>query len=186
MAIFNGKPNFKHTIGTMKQGEKGFVSPLALVFSIDGTAYLNTSFSVSNKPEPNTSKRIMPVTRTGPGEADYEVDINFKYEQGKNYKYEWVRKRFPFKNQAEANNSIEVLAYSGKQKNLRESKKIAQRIKLSILQRKFPNTWAIRDSLDQAVLAEEYELAANLKEQIEKLEKEELQKNIFGLAGKTH
>jgi len=176
-----GDPNFKKTVGIMKPGEKGFTCPWALSFGLNGTAYFNTSFSVASKPDPNGGERIMPVTRTGPGEADYEIDVNFEYDRGKNGRYEWVKSRYPFASDAEAHNSVE-LSVNGwalsqrREKNLQTAPEIAKQIRLYLTQRRarnqellrqqHPKTWALRKRLDRAVVDEEYGLAANLRDQI--------------------
>jgi len=79
-----GSPKYQRTIADMAVGEEGYAVSWALGFDLKDIPYLNTGMSIHGKPGGTVQ---LSIKRTGPGPADYSINIqevDYEWKQGKN------------------------------------------------------------------------------------------------------
>lgn len=135
----------------MKVGEKGYISTRAIAFDLERKAYLNVnSFVEKNKTKGN--ERLF-IIRTGNGISDYEIDLT-------EAKQSWTLEEKPFydeygpdfRDDIEAVQIPVALGYHTGKKVLSEREIISSK-------------------LEEAVRTENFELAAKLRDKLNRVSK---------------
>jgi len=104
--------NLQRTLKEAPIGETVYISCSALVFDEDEIPYLDVGHSYDRKPM-GTSQ--LPVTRTGEGEADYDIDITNIHD------YQWELLRNPFEGIMGVDHSkIVQLSYDDEKGDIRD------------------------------------------------------------------
>ncbi len=170
-----GKPIFERKIRDMKIGETGYTVPWALIFDENKVPHLNLDMTIEKSPKGTIS---LPLKRTGPGNADYTIDLNFSYF---GEKYKWATSDMDF--DEEGMRIIQLgdnpISIKRKTPELSEGKGISilEREIMAYKRNKYPLTYNLRNFLDTALEKQDYEEAARLRDEINATP-EPLQDNI--------
>ncbi len=160
-----GKPRFERTIGDMEVGEVGYAVPWSVGFDEDEIPYLNLGMIMDKK---RLGTAAMPIKRTGPGRADYDIDLDFNFFGGK---YGWLPSRNPFSGvvgseqsqivRLDSVNSSQNIEYIIQQDHAKSFDDAPQ---------EYPITHELRRKLSEALDNEDYESAIKLRDRINSTE----------------
>ncbi len=138
-----GNPDFTKTIEEMNVGEEGYTHPWALMFDLYKNPYLDLNAFVTESPKLIS---MMPIKRFGLGQTDYDICVDFEYEEEK---YDWIFGEINFENLLESGMNFVKLPFGflpfGKES-------------------KFENFLIQRREI--AIRNEEYELAAKIRDRL--------------------
>jgi hypothetical protein len=161
-----GKPQLNKTIEDMTVGETGYVMPWALAFGEDETIYLYLGSTVDKKPCGTCS---MPIERTGEGQIDYNINLDFNYLGGS---YKWAVEEEPFSTVGGVNPKKIVVfeEYRLERPNLagifKESRETNETRNLGV-----GEVDQLKLCLEKAIEREDYETAAKLRDRIKSTRK---------------
>jgi hypothetical protein len=144
--------NIEKLVKNMRIGEKGYIYAWGVSFDGDINPYLNLRAKVTKRKEGDSDK--IPIVRFGPGETDYKIDI-------RKSRYGWELEEEPFSDYDWNEKEVVRLPYdSCPNKKIKGAPRKEHRKSLKD---------RLGDELNRAVITEEFELAAQLRDRIKKL-----------------
>ncbi len=151
MGIIN-RPSFEKTIADLVEGEIAYALPWSLAFDENEVPYLNLSMPVTKKPQGTSA---MPIKKVGPNNNDYDINLNFEFFDRK---YTWDKQTEPFSGIFGGGDlNIVQLNYGSEEKNF-----VSSMNNLSSI----PSIRDLQINLNAAIKNQDYELAANYRDEI--------------------